>query len=202
MDLMLLRAFQEQVAYSCRAVVLGLADIQTGLGGPPETGNRPNVGRGDGTRLWYGVQNFVIGAGNVSKALWGTGRSEEERKRRYIERQDLRNSLKVTDASPLRTIKIRNDFEHLDERIEDWWAKDPNHNRVGLIVGPRNSIGGGGFHNTSVLRWIDPSTGNVIFWGNELNIPQVTTEVQRILPIAETESRKPHWETPNISGGG
>lgn len=189
MDLMLLRAFQEQVAYSCRAVVFGFEDIQAAL---QDKGHNP--------RLWYGVQNFVIGAGNVSKALWGTGRTVEDRRRRYIERQHLRDSLAMTDASALRQIKIRNDFEHLDERIERWWNEDPNHNRVGLIIGPKNSIGGSAFHNTSVLRWIDPSTGDVIFWGNELNIPTVLNEVQRILPIAEAESRKPHWDA-SISGG-
>ena len=59
--------------------------------------------------------------------------------RRYAERQSLRDSLSVDDSSPLRRVKIRNDHEHLDERIERWWDTSPNPNFVGLVVGPREN---------------------------------------------------------------
>jgi hypothetical protein len=179
--LQLLRIYQHQVVYGCTAVLLGLQDIQTE----------------DDDRIWYGVQNLIIGAGNLSKTLWGTGRSEEERQQRLATRQPLRESLSITDESPLRRVKIRNDYEHLDERIEEWWDTSPNRNWVGDFVGPRGSIVGPGFGDKDILRWLDPTTGDVIFWGNELNIPTVVAEVQRLLPIAQAESRKPHWEPPN-----
>lgn len=189
MELLLLRTYQEQVVYSCRAVLLALEDIQTGLKALEDiqTGLDAEHDTNEEARLWYGVQNFIIGAGNVSKALWGAGGS------RYAERQPLRDSLQADDSSPLKNIKIRNDYEHLDERIEKWWKKDKSHNRVGIYIGPRGGVVG--LHETSMMRWIDPTTGDVIFWGNELNIPEVAQEVQRILPIANAENSKPHWET-------
>jgi hypothetical protein len=192
-DRLLLRAFQEQVAYSCRAVLLGFEDVQLGL---EELGSEAESGR-----LWYGVQNLVIGAGNVSKALWGTGPTQELRDRRYAERQPLRDSLGVTDTSPLRRIKIRNDFEHLDERIEDWWNESKSRSRIGILIGPRGSVGGAGWDDMNTLRWLDPESGDVIFWGNELHIPSVVNEVNWLWPVAEAEGNKPHWQ-PRTSGGG
>jgi hypothetical protein len=192
MDLMLLRIYQRQVVIACQAVLLGLNDIQTGLQTPG-----PNGPQTDHARVWYGVQNFIIGAGNVSKTLWGTGRNQTEADARQARRKPLRDSLGITDASPLRRIKIRNDYEHLDERIEQWWNESTNHNFVDSLIGPRGSIGGDAIdQNKDILRWLDPSTGDVIFWGNELNIPIVVTEVQLLLPTAQAEADKPHWEPP------
>ncbi len=188
MDPMLLRIYQQQVEYCCRAVLFGLEDIQS-------------VGAADNGRLWYGAQNLITGAGNASKTLWGIGNSTQ-RKRRYAERKPLRDSLSVDDDSPLRDIKIRNDYEHLDERIERWWDESPNRNFIGAMIGPRGAVGGDSITEIDTLRWLDPESGDVIFWGNQLHIPAVVREAQRILSIADAESRKPHREAPSTSGGG
>jgi hypothetical protein len=185
MDLLLLRIYQGQVVYCCKAVLLAYRDIQSGL-----------ADGGDRDRIQYGVQNLCIAAGNLSKTLWGAG---EERR---AERQPLRDSLSVTEASPLKQVRIRNDYEHLDERIEEWWKESPHHNIVGFLVGPRGSVTGESLGEKDVLRWLDPTTGDVIFWGNELNIPTVIKEVQRLLPIAEAEAQKPHWDQNQTIGGG
>jgi hypothetical protein len=172
--------FQRRVADSCQAVLLGVEDVESQ--GAIRSG-----------RFWYGIQNLVVGAANASKALWGAGKAED-RRRRYRDRQPLRDSLSVTDASPLRQIKIRNDYEHLDERIEEWWKTSANHNVVSELIGPRGSVGGDALGDKDTLRWFDPTTGNLIFWGNELNVPSVAEEARRIFPLAEAESLKPHWE--------
>lgn len=185
MDPDLLYRLQEQVAYSCRAVLLGIEDIHVGLADHNQPPGTKRTGR-----LWYGVQNVVIGAGNVSKALWGTGRTPAEATRRRDARAPLRESLNVTDDSPLRRVKLRNDFEHLDERIEEWWAEWQHKEArvvIGQLVGPRSAIDMLGVKpgQKDTLRWFDPSTGDIIFWGNELNIPAIFDEVVRILPLAE-----------------
>jgi hypothetical protein len=179
MDLMLLRIYQGQVAYCCRAVLLALDDIQSP--GAIETG-----------RLWYGVQNLIVGAGNASKTLFGGG-PKADRSRRYVERQPLRDSVGVTDDSPFRRVTIRNDYEHLDERIEKWWAESANHNFVDAVIGPPGTVSGNALGDKDTLRWLDPENGKVIFWGNELDIPAVHEEAVRVLPVADAESRKPHW---------
>jgi hypothetical protein len=193
MDPMLRRIYQGHVAYCCRAVLFGWDDIQYGLRNP--------VDRDAYDRLWYGVQNLIVGAGNISKALWGTGRTESERNERCARREPLRDSLSVTDSSPFRQLNLRNDYEHLDERIEEWWDRSPNHIFVDFLVGPRGTIGGDALHENDTLRWLDPTTGDVIFWGNELNIPAVVAEAQRILSIATSETEKPFWQNDTTSPG-
>jgi len=185
MEPMLLRIYQRQIIDYCDAVGLAFRDIQAGLSA-----------QGPDPQTWYGVQNFIIAAGNLSKTLWGTGRNEQEATERRERRKPLRESLEVSDDSPLRRIKIRNDYEHLDERIEQWWDESTNHNFVGSLIGPRGSIGGDSIsEDKDILRWLDPSSGNVIFWGNELNIPEVITAVNELAPRARAEASKPHWET-------
>lgn len=81
MDTCLLRTYQRQVLFCCKAVLLGYQDIAVGL-------------QDDSTstdRAWYGVQSFIIGAGNLSETLWGGG-SRQDRARRYAERQPLPTS--------------------------------------------------------------------------------------------------------------
>jgi hypothetical protein len=186
MDLMLLRLYQRQVVFQCNAVLFGAQDMQP---------------IGQHTRFWHGAQNLIIGAGNLSKTLWGTG-NKDERNRRFADRQPLRDSLGVTDASPLRRVDIRNDYEHLDERLERWWAESTHHNYVGEMIGPRGSIGGAGIGDKDILRWFDQSTGDLIFWGNELNVPVVLAEVRKLLPIAAAEAEKSHYDSSKKAGGG
>jgi hypothetical protein len=188
MNPQLLRIYQQHIIYTCQAMLFSQKDLEGGTQVASE-GRGPSL-------LWYGVQNLVIGAGNLSKALWGTGRTKQEAERRYYDRLPLRQSLQVTDASPLRRVKIRNDYEHLDERIEEWWAATPERNFVELI-GPRDAIHtDDSLGDKDILRWFDPTTGDIIFWGNELSVPVTLNEVRRILPLAIAESRKPRWDGP------
>ncbi|MEJ7566988.1 MAG: hypothetical protein WKF41_01870 [Gaiellaceae bacterium] len=185
MELLLLRVYQQHVVHCCHSVVLGARDIDSAAGAAD-------------ARLWYGIQNLIVGAGNLAKAFWGTG-SKAERARRYEERRPLRESLSVTDDSPLRNVIVRNNYEHLDERIEKWWTDSPSHNIVNAMVAPRGAIVGFGENET--LRWYDPTTGDVIFWGNALNVPTIMREAIRILPNAEAESQKPHFSSNTFGGG-
>src|ERR1700751_2987470 len=126
MDEMLLSVYQQQVVSLCEAGLLALADLN-------------GYAAYKSGRLWYGVQNFIVAAGNLSKTFFGGGR-EPARTQPYEARKPLRDSLGVTDDSPLKQITIRNDFEHLDERIEEWWGESPNRNFLDAIVGPDNMI--------------------------------------------------------------
>jgi hypothetical protein len=185
MDPVLLNVCQGQVVFLCKAALLALDDIQGH--GAPESG-----------RLWYGVQNFIIASGNLSKLFFAAGR-EPGRTQRYEARQPLRESLGVTNESPLRQVRIRNDFEHLDERLEEWWGESPNRNFIDAIVGPEGMIVApeGALGEKDTLRWLNPETGNVIFWGNELHIPSVAEEVRRLLPLAERLSMTPPGMEPS-----
>jgi hypothetical protein len=70
--------------------------------------------RRGGYGVWSEIQSILVAAGNASKLLWGSSRGKEE------ERELLREAAGVADDSPLKSRKIRNAFEHIDERLEDW----------------------------------------------------------------------------------
>lgn len=121
--------------------------------------------------------------------MWGQkGRLAKERKR-------LRDSIGISECSPLRDVTMRNNFEHMDERIDRWWTESKRHNYVEKLVGPRNSIEG--VDPTDIFRWFDPSTADVIFWGDAFNIQELVNEVQGIVPRLREEAAKPHWDQPN-----
>jgi hypothetical protein len=82
---------------------------------------------------------FVVGAGNVFKALWGDGRS---RRKVAPRRQPLRDSLNTDDSSPLYDVALRNHFEHYDERLDVWWEESPTHNRLDRTIGSPAAVSG------------------------------------------------------------
>jgi hypothetical protein len=175
-DTFLLRVFQRQVADQCRFVMASVPIINQAS----STGNHDS--------LWMGCQMFVVGAGNASKALWGEGRS---RSTIAPHRQRLRDSLGVTDTSPLYKLDIRNHFEHYDERIDRWWANSVHHNLLDRMIGPPGMVSG--LADVDMFRVFDPATGSIFFWGEQYPLQPIATECERILPLAETEAAKPPW---------
>ncbi len=133
---------------------------------------------------FYGLQNLLNAAANISKALWGqTGRLSAER-------QPLRDSIGVEDDSPLRQVAMRNNFEHFDERLDRWWKGSANHNMMDRNFFSHAAISGA--NNLDMFRNFDPKTSDLIFWGQEFNIQALLNEVDRMLPKLREEADKPH----------
>lgn len=137
--------------------------------------------------VWIGVQVAITGAGNITKALWGQSRKISP------SRKMLRQSLLVSENSSLRQVGMRNNFEHFDERLDEWWEKSAQHNFLDRMIGPPSAVVG--INDLDRFRVYDNTTHDVVFWGERFNIQAIATEVGRLLPIAEAESAKPHWET-------
>jgi hypothetical protein len=179
MDLMLLRIFQQQVLLQCEFMLLAAADINESLKAIDE-------GRVPVDRVFYAIQNLLVAAANASKALWGPRGSLS------AERQALRDSIGISDDSPLYKIDMRNNFEHFDERLDSWWARSARHNFADLSIGPPSMIEG--LEDSELFRFFDPRTTDVTFWGQRFNIQELIDEVSRIIPALRTEAAKPHWE--------
>lgn len=78
----------------------------------------------------------------------------------------------------------------MDQRIEEWGTASPKRNFIELI-GPRDAIyTDNSLGDKDILRWFDPTAGDIIFWGNELSVPVTLDEARRILPLAIAESKK------------
>jgi hypothetical protein len=176
MDTRLLRIFQVQVLLQCKFVLLAAHELDASL-----------ITR-DNTRTFYAIQNLLTAAANISKALWGQKGAHAEE-----ERRPLRESIGVSDDSPLRRILIRDDYEHFDERLTRWWEQSPQHNFVDTSLGPiRTALKG--FSECDIFRNFNPQTSEVMFWGTDFNIKLVIAEIIRILPKLEVEVMKPHHE--------
>jgi hypothetical protein len=134
------------------------------------------------TRIFLGVQNLLNAAANISKACWGASG------KRAADRQPLRDSIGITDASPLFDMSMRNNFEHYDERLDRWWRESRQHNYVDFAVG-RSSVAG--VDPIEMFREYHPTTTDVAFWGETFNIQALVNEVMRILPAVEREAAKP-----------
>jgi hypothetical protein len=169
---MLLRVFQRQVEFQLEALLNAHDRLVEAL---RDT---------EMAEIWFSVETLLSAAANVSKALWGQGSAVN------AARQPLRDSLEVTDKSPLSERRMRNHFEHYDDRLDEWWAKSPTHNIADMNVMAVGALD----DRLTIFRQLDPDTMEVVFWGDTFSIPEIVDEALRILPIVAREAAKPHWE--------
>jgi hypothetical protein len=170
-DKHVLSIFQFEVEFQCKCVLAAADMVDAQLA----------AGNGDG--VWFALQSLLIAAANLSKLFWGSGGSREDA------RLDLRQSVGVEDDSPLRDPKLRNDFEHFDERVEDWFGTSQRHNFMGRNIGPHSAVVG--IDEKDRFQWYDPSTGVVTFWTRSVALPLLMAEVRRILPVVQRQLHGP-----------
>jgi len=133
--------------------------------------------------FWASVQSCLTAVANISKACWG----EEGEYRK--ERKPLRQSLGIKKDSPLKPLSRRNNFEHFDEQIDEWFSTSKNRIHVDRIIGPANIIGG--VSTKDMFRVFDPTTAEVVFWGERYPLKTIMDEVTRLYPLARSLGDKP-----------
>lgn len=169
-----MREFQRQVALQCKFLLIAANEVNTGL-------QQKNT-----ERVFYALQNLLNAGANISKMLWG------QKDRKANERKPIRDSADIADNSPLREVAMRNNFEHLDERIDRWWNESKVRNYADMNLGPKSMFNG--LDTMDMFRLYDPTTANLMFWGQEFNIQAIVLEVEKILPRLQEEADKPLWE--------
>jgi hypothetical protein len=158
MDFRVQQLFMRQIDSQCDFALRGAKLLDEGL----EQARTADV--------WVGCQQLVDGAGNVAKG---------QRKPWTLDRAPLRTALAVSEDSALKSTLLRNDLEHMDERIEKWAHE-------GHPMFADGNIGGGivGVDPRWVFRHLSTSTRRVTFWENEFQIDDVVAELTRIQPLA------------------
>jgi hypothetical protein len=126
-------------------------------------------------RTWFALQAILSAAANLSKLLWGSGRNPEAEERRAA----LRESLEVGDDSPLKSPRVRNQFEHIDEKLDGLEGRPYAGRTIGPIDSPFLDVGEPKFR---FGHW-DPETGVVTFWDYSISILEIVAEVERIHAI-------------------
>jgi hypothetical protein len=174
-DPQLIRIFQIQVLAQCDCVLMAATQVDASLEASDIHG------------LFFALQGLLTAAANAAKALWGSGNRLDVAARR----KPLRDSIGVDDTSPLRAVSMRNNFEHIDDRIDAWWNHGASRMYVDFQLGPQSAIGG--TPATSIFRSYDPATHHVSFWDQTFDVRALVAEVNRILPKLNEEANKASW---------
>ena len=53
-----------------------------------------------------------------------------------------------------------------------------------------------------MFRVFDPTSGDLVFWGERFNLREIVTEVERLLPLVRAETSEPDRESSGSSGSG
>jgi hypothetical protein len=96
----------------------------------------------------------------------------------------LRTLLAVDGKSPLGTRTIRDHFEHYDERIDDWLSEPRSAVYVDQYIGVFSGPLGSDAHRAH--RAFDPSTGELRFRGESLNLVVLLAALRDIKRECET----------------
>lgn len=115
-------------------------------------------------RIWHALHGVLISAANISKILWPIPDYA-------VRGQRLRQEPGVSDDSPLHSRSLRNHFEHVDERIEEWTGP-----RVDLNIGPAEDRAGG----RRPFRHFDPWSGVVLFAGKRYDLLPIENAILRL----------------------
>lgn len=133
----------------------------------------------DTSGVFFSAHAFLGATGNVSKLLWPpseniAGRGEE-----------LRQTLNVSDDSPVVPRTFRNHFEHFDERLEQWAIKSKRRNLADSNVLPPGAIEG--IECEDFLRNLDPTTLNLTFRGDSYDLEIVEAALRKIYEAARAK---------------
>ena len=164
MDDKLLSIFQDELGNQCEFILIGGRQVNACLqqNGPTDL-------------IWFALQGMLVSAANASKLLWGS-RTEDALKAR----RQLRESVGVTDDSPFSSRRVRNDFEHFDERLEAYFESAQGHVYFGRNIGPPDAFKVDG-QVPQQFGHFDPSTTIVSFWERSVSLQRVVAEAERVM---------------------
>ena len=128
------------------------------------------------TEPWYSIQAFLVATANISKFLWPIPKREARGKQ-------LREFLSVQDDSPLKRRRVRDSFEHFDERLDSWISSGKG-DHLGRIYGPADLLK---FKPEDNARVYDPRTGRLALFGEEYDIREAVKEIERLHSILREE---------------
>lgn len=117
------------------------------------------------------AQRFWSSAGILGKIFYARGTP------RQVQRAErLRGELGLPDTSPLADWSVRNGFEHIDERIDEWASQNP-----GAVSYSRSGISRtGGVPPEPVMRHYDSTTDELSVWGKSVRLEPAVRAVREL----------------------
>lgn len=177
MNGLVLKVFQREVQRQCRFAMIANEGMDEALRLSEASGINEAMTHDE--HFWYSLQAFLISVGNISKLLWPS--SPGKGKQRIIPNrgEKLRESLDVPEDSCLQSRKLRNHFEHFDERLERW----ANPARLAHSLIDSNLLSSdlfGGENHHSMLRNFDPERRVVTFSEDRYDLQPILDEVEKL----------------------
>jgi len=135
-------------------------------------------------RAFAAIQGLLAAGAMISKLLWpkpsslnedGSQLSPEDANRRAatLERgRRLRRELKIKGIPILENRKVRNAFEHFDDRLDRYFHEGET-NVVDRVIGPRRTTVVINDKPARYLRAIDPETGTVSVMEDEVGMQEL-----------------------------
>jgi len=136
--------------------------------------------------FWASVQNCISAAANISKACWGEDGIHRKK------RKPLRRSLGLKKDSPLKPTALTDNFAHVDEWIDEWFATTTSRSHVDRFIGPLAMIAG--VADEDMFRVFDTTAAEVVLWGQRFPLKSLMDEITKLYPVAKAQGDKPQWD--------
>jgi hypothetical protein len=198
MDGFLVQVFATQVWFHAKVMLIENKRIRAILDDSPKPGPDFDVmtdpwvlgqsGYGLSTELWASVESLLNAAASIARVCWGQRGDLAEA------REAVRAYIGIDDLSPLKSVDMRNHFQHFDERIDRWWAESESRSFIDKVSGHDIEVITGDPLNA--FRILDFRTMEVVFWGERFSLQALVDEAERLC-----RSKSPA-RSPRASGGG
>ena len=120
---------------------------------------------------------FLTHVASISKLLWPEARTRQRRPLAEERSEELRSILNISEDSPINNRRLRNHFEHYDERLDEW-ASEERRYYIDRIIAPIGTISG--FDDKDYMRRFDPTTFQLFFHGESFDLLEAEKEIMII----------------------
>lgn len=138
--------------------------------------------RWDSKTFWFYSQAFLVSTANISKLLWGTNSQT------YFDRTILREALGISNSSVLKSRKVRNSFEHFDERLDSWAINSSERPFFDSNIGPKHMFEG--IKPKDHLRFFDTEEISINFKGDSFKVKPIIKALEELKVSLRTHLEK------------
>lgn len=164
------------------------------LSGGENPTNDHNVRKLAQSEVFRSIHSLLTHASNVSRLLWPSRPKDSKAERGRI----LRKALGIPDDDyPLKSRRLRDHLEHFDERLDEWQETSAGRTFVQDNIGPWGSVAG--VDELDVMRWYDQVARRLIFRGESIDIQELVTTIDALLPLAREASAQARMKAGQTS---
>lgn len=151
-------------------------------------------------RHYYFLQSLLTALGNISKILWPIMKKGDERGNEIRENRgkELREALNVKDDSALRSRRLRDTFEHFDERMDTWFEAEERRGFSDRSVGSMEGIIIPSEKDR--LRVFDPETWTLICLGQQYKLGPAIQAAYELYEMIQEKTGQPGKKVQPLPG--